>query len=116
MKVIHVVQGKVNPNRSNGVNSVIYGLTNSMNSLIDVQVIGISKGVKPNTIILRDKIKVYLFPYCIFIFFKPLYCLVYVLLHRRPSDFETSYVTSRPNSPAMSSATLAMQIGFLILN
>ena len=62
MKVIHVVQGKVNPNRSNGVNSVIYGLTNSMNSLIDVEVIGISKGVKPNTIISRDKVKVYLFP------------------------------------------------------
>lgn len=62
MKVIHVVQGKVNPNRSNGVNSVIYGLTNSMNSLIDVEVIGISKGVKPNTTILRDKVKVYLFP------------------------------------------------------
>ena len=45
MKVVHVVQGKVNPNRSNGVNSVIYGLTNSMKNLIDVEVIGISNGV-----------------------------------------------------------------------
>ena len=62
MKVIHVVQGKVNPNRSNGVNSVIYGLTNAMNNLVDVEVIGISKGVKPNTIILRGKVNVNLFP------------------------------------------------------
>ena len=62
MKVIHVVQGKVNPNRSNGVNSVIYGLTNSLHGLIDVEVIGISKGVKPNTTILRNKVSVNLFP------------------------------------------------------
>ena len=62
MRVVHVVQGKVNPNRSNGVNAVIYGLTNSMVNLIDVLIIGISKGVKPNTVISRDKVKVHLFP------------------------------------------------------
>lgn len=62
MKVVHVVQGKVNPNRSNGVNSVIYGLTNSMKNLIDVEVIGISNGVEPNTVIIRGEVKVVLFP------------------------------------------------------
>ena len=62
MKVIHVVQGKVNPNRSNGVNSVIYGLTNSMKNLIDVEVIGISNGVESDTVIIRGQVKVVLFP------------------------------------------------------
>jgi glycosyltransferase involved in cell wall biosynthesis len=61
-KVVHIVQGKVNIDRPNGVNAVIYGLSTFLVDKVDLIVIGISKGTNPGKKIRRNKFEVILFP------------------------------------------------------
>lgn len=61
-KVVHVVQGKVNVDRPNGVNAVIDGIARNIADKVDLTVIGISKGVRPGDIVQRDRYVVTLFP------------------------------------------------------
>lgn len=47
MKILHVIEGKANPNRANGVNQVIYGLAKYQSRAgHKVRVFGMSKGLK----------------------------------------------------------------------
>ncbi len=49
MKILHLISGKANPNRANGVNQVVHGLAKYMSRLgHEVRVLGISTSAKTN--------------------------------------------------------------------
>jgi glycosyltransferase involved in cell wall biosynthesis len=62
IKVVHVVQGKVNVHRANGVNAVIDGIARNISDKVELVVIGKSKGVRPGDTIRRGNYTVTLFP------------------------------------------------------
>ncbi len=63
MKILHFILGKANPNRANGVNQVVHGLTKySINHGHKVRVVGISNNLKTTyEVIERDNYQVNVF-------------------------------------------------------